>query len=293
MSLLLMDADGDGDIDSAEWAAGYAQLGKTAPGVPNPAVWYGTLPDGPAFRVEQISMQSMYTANAKGQMPPSQLVEKTDYRDETKKGIMVGYGGHVPRARDKVGGAPLGNLPGTPVSPNGKVGIDMEAMMSGKFKRDLPAGREKTFAQHTAGAEAGAYVSEARDQGASGGVKPKLYKAVRVCRRVLARARALVRTTRPRPIPEATAARTVHACTRCDVQRRSLHRLAPRRRCHRRRGCVPPHVLPAACASDAPALRTCLSAGLDPGLRRAHARGEVLVRLVDLCQPEAGGRRGE
>jgi len=177
MSLLLMDADGDGDIDSAEWAAGYAQLGKTAPGVPNPAVWYGTLPDGPAFRVEQISMQSMYTANAKGQMPPSQLVEKTDYRDETKKGIMVGYGGHVPRARDKVGGAPLGNLPGTPVSPNGKVGIDMEAMMSGKFKRDLPAGREKTFAQHTAGAEAGAYVSEARDQGASGGVKPKLYKA--------------------------------------------------------------------------------------------------------------------
>ena len=31
---------------------------------------------------------------------------------------MVGYMGHVPRARDKVEGSPLGNLPGTPVSPN-------------------------------------------------------------------------------------------------------------------------------------------------------------------------------
>jgi len=170
--LAALDADGDGDIDSSEWAAGYAQLGKSAPGVPNPAVWYGTLPDGPAFKIEQISMQKMYTANAAGQMPPSQLIEKTDYRDETKKGIMVGYGGHVPRARDKVGGAPLGNLPGTPVSPNGKVGIDMEAMMSGKFIRELPAGREKTFAQHAASPP---YVSEARDQGVSGGVKPKLY----------------------------------------------------------------------------------------------------------------------
>jgi len=170
--LAALDADGDGDIDSAEWAAGYAMLGKTAPGVPNPAVWYGTLPDGPGFKIEQISMQQMYKADNKGSMPPSQLVEKKDHRDETGKGIMVGYCGHVPRAREKVGGSPLGNLPGTPISPNGKVGIDMELMMNGIFKRDLPPDREKKFAQHeiTPG-----YVSEARDQAAAGGVKPQLY----------------------------------------------------------------------------------------------------------------------
>jgi len=152
--LASLDADGDGDIDSAEWAAGYAQLGKSAPGVPNPAVWYGTLPDGPAFKIEQTSMLKMYHA-------PSQLIEHPDFRDREAKGVMVGYAGHVPRARDKVGGSPLGNLPGTPVSPNGKVGIDMEAMMSGKFKRELPAGREKTFAQHST---IDNYTSEARDQ---------------------------------------------------------------------------------------------------------------------------------
>ena len=160
-AMAMLDADGDGDIDAAEWAAGYATLGKTAPGVPNPAVWYGTLPDGPAFRVEQISMQNMYVAKGTNQMPPSQLQEAPDYRDATGKGVMVGYSGHVPRARDKVGGSPLGNLPGTPVSPNGAVGIDMEAMMSGRFERTLPEGREKKFAQHeiTPG-----YVSEARDR---------------------------------------------------------------------------------------------------------------------------------
>ena len=86
--------------------------------------------------------------------------------------MRVGYAGHVPRARDTVGGSPLGNLPGTPVSPNGAVGIDMEAMMSGKFVRNLPEGREKTFAQHEVVPD---YASEARDQGVSGGVKPKLY----------------------------------------------------------------------------------------------------------------------
>jgi len=171
-AMAMMDKDGDGDIDSSEWAAGYAQLGKSAPGVPNPAVWYGTLPDGPGFKIEQISMQKMYVADGKGQFPNSQLKEVVDYRDQTKKGIMVGYGGHVPRARDKVGGSPQGNLPGTPVSPNGKVGIDMEAMMNGVMKRSLPAGREKTFAQHTIKTD---YTSEARDQGASGTKKPQLY----------------------------------------------------------------------------------------------------------------------
>jgi hypothetical protein len=139
--LAALDKDGDGDIDSSEWAAGYAALGAAAPGVPNPAVWYGTLPSGPSFSIEQTSMLKMYHA-------PSQLIEHADHRDEVP-GICVGYAGHVPRARDKVGGAPLGHLPGTPVSPTGAVGIDMEAMMSGKFKRALPEGREKTFSQHT------------------------------------------------------------------------------------------------------------------------------------------------
>ena len=162
--LASLDADGDGDIDSAEWAAGYAQLGKTAPGVPNPAVWYGTLPDGPAFKIEQISMNKMYTA-------PSQLTESKDFRNE-RPGVMVGYAGHVPRARDKVGGSPLGHLPGTPVSPNGKVGIDMEAMMNGQYNISLPEGREKTFAQMDT---KDGYTSEARDQGAQGKTKPKLY----------------------------------------------------------------------------------------------------------------------
>lgn len=162
--LAALDADGDGDIDSSEWAAGYAQLGKTAPCVPNPAVWYGTLPDGPAFKIEQVSMNKEYSA-------PSQLIEREDFRNE-RPGVMVGYAGHVPRARDKVGGSPLGHLPGTPVSPNGKVGIDMEAMMSGKFVRTLPPDRHKTFAQTDTKDN---YTSEARDWGATGKVKPQLY----------------------------------------------------------------------------------------------------------------------
>jgi len=181
--LAALDADGDGDIDSAEWAAGYAQLGKSAPGVPNPAVWYGTLPGGPSFSVEQVSMSKMYKAVGSNQMPPTQLPfdglpgGRSDYRDETGKGVMIGYAGHVPRARDKVGGAPLGNLPGTPVSPNGAVGIDMEAMMSGQFKRELPAGREAKYAHHADSVEQ--YVSEARNldpqKASNGGVKPTLY----------------------------------------------------------------------------------------------------------------------
>lgn len=43
---------------------------------------------------------------------------KPDHKDSVG-GIMTGYKGHVPRARDKIGANPLGGLPGTPVSPNG------------------------------------------------------------------------------------------------------------------------------------------------------------------------------
>ena len=85
---------------------------------------------------------------------------RKDFKGEVN-GIMIGYQGHVPRARDKVGGSPLGNLPGTPVSPNGKVGIDMEAMMNGQYNISLPEGREKTFAQFPI---QGDYTPEARDE---------------------------------------------------------------------------------------------------------------------------------
>ena len=189
-SLALLDKDGDGDIDSSEWAAGYAQLGAAAPGVPNPAVWYGTLPSGPSFSIEQTSMMKMYSA-------PSQLASEKDFRDNEAVGVIVGYAGHVPRARDKVGGSPLGHLPGTPASPVGMVGIDMEAMMSGKFKRELPPSRSKTFAQHVHKDPQNQYVSEAAsasvwsfgaglegvkmtydnsDVGTTGLPKPKLYQ---------------------------------------------------------------------------------------------------------------------
>jgi len=187
-SLAHLDADGDGDIDSSEWAAGYAQLGAAAPGVPNPAVWYGTLPSGPSFSIQQVGMDTMYSA-------PSQLGELEDFSAKEVPGVCVGYAGHVPRARDKVGGAPLGKLPGTPVSPVGAVGIDMEAMMSGKFKRELPEDRYKTFSQHTT--TNANYVTEAAsssvwsfgakldktegsfdssDVGTTGIPKPKMYK---------------------------------------------------------------------------------------------------------------------
>ena len=38
--------------------------------------------------------------------------------------------------------------------------------------------------------------------------------------------------------------------------------------------------------------RWCACAGLDPGLRWAQAGGQVLIRLVGVRQPEAGGRCG-
>lgn len=43
---------------------------------------------------------------------------KPDHKNSVG-GIITGYKGHVPRARDKIGSNPLGGLPGTPVSPNG------------------------------------------------------------------------------------------------------------------------------------------------------------------------------
>ena len=42
---------------------------------------------------------------------------KKDHHLEVN-GIMVGYQGHVPRARDKIGGCPLGKVPGRPGAPS-------------------------------------------------------------------------------------------------------------------------------------------------------------------------------
>jgi len=44
-------------------------------------------------------------------------VATKDFRGEVN-GIMIGYQGHVPRARDKIGSCPLGQVPGRPGAPS-------------------------------------------------------------------------------------------------------------------------------------------------------------------------------
>jgi len=109
------------------------------------------------------------------------LHAQVDYRDEVN-GVLVGYAGHVPRARDKVGGCPIGHTPGTPASPIGPVGINMETGI-----RELPADREEKFMQmytkggdvpnkYTAGMTSANYTSEARDpQNKSNTMRPKMF----------------------------------------------------------------------------------------------------------------------
>ncbi len=70
-----LDLDGDGDIDAEEWARGKALIEAQAPGVPNPAVWYATMPGDEAFRITQSGgFGEMTAADSKN--------ERTDYRDE-------------------------------------------------------------------------------------------------------------------------------------------------------------------------------------------------------------------
>ena len=107
---------------------------------------------------------------------------QVDHRDEVF-GVVVGYSGHVPRARDKVGNCPLGNAPGTPASPNGAVGVNMETGI-----RELPAWRPERYAMsykkgspdpantYSPGVTSAVYTSEARDpQNASNKMKPKMF----------------------------------------------------------------------------------------------------------------------
>ena len=70
-----LDLDGDGDIDAEEWARGKALIEAQAPGVPNPAVWYATMPGDEAFRITQ--------SGGFGEMTASESKnERTEYRDE-------------------------------------------------------------------------------------------------------------------------------------------------------------------------------------------------------------------
>jgi len=130
--------------------------------------------------------EAMQKALANGPPPPGAYDNKggfdgysqhaqVDYAMEVN-GVLVGYQGHVPRARDTVGTCPLGKVPGTPVSPTGKVGIDMEKMMSGEFVRVLqPAGTD--FKQYYRnGGDLSMYTSEARDpQNATNKMAPQMH----------------------------------------------------------------------------------------------------------------------
>jgi len=81
--------------------------------------------------------------------------KKADFHTEVN-GIMIGYQGHVPRARDKVGSCPLGRVPGRPGAPSlsGDAGFKMSSQ---SVKRT---------------AEPTLYQSEARDPQLAGTFKP-------------------------------------------------------------------------------------------------------------------------
>lgn len=85
--------------------------------------------------------------------------EKPNYQGEVN-GIMIGYQGHVPRARDKVGSCPLGGVPGRPGAQS-KSPIDPKGLV--QSSNSVNGAREPTL-----------YVSEAHDpQTKASFVKPK------------------------------------------------------------------------------------------------------------------------
>merc|ERR1719352_1159903 len=71
---------------------------------------------------------------------------KPDHKSAVN-GIMIGYQGHVPRARDKVGSCPLGAVPGRPGAPSLSAG----------------PGYVQSSKSVTRAPEPPLYVSEARD----------------------------------------------------------------------------------------------------------------------------------
>jgi len=85
--------------------------------------------------------------------------KKADYHNEVN-GIMIGYQGHVPRARDKVGSCPLGSVPGRPAAPN--------------RARNDPKGLKQTTKAVQGSDEPPLYISEAHDpQGKKVFTKPR------------------------------------------------------------------------------------------------------------------------
>jgi hypothetical protein len=80
---------------------------------------------------------------------------KSDYHKEVN-GIMVGYQGHVPRARDKIGGCPVGQVPGRPGAPSLSPGKGY--VQSSKSVQGRP--------------EAPLYISEAHDPQLASTFKP-------------------------------------------------------------------------------------------------------------------------
>ena len=63
--------------------------------------------------------------------------EKPDQKGSVN-GIMVGYQGHVPRARDKVGACPLGDVPGRPAAPNVSVSDPKGLVQTSKAPSGAP-----------------------------------------------------------------------------------------------------------------------------------------------------------
>jgi len=101
------------------------------------------------------------TPQHKSQVPFMAMVpeKKPDYHTEVN-GIMIGYQGHVPRARDKVGRNPLGSVPGRPAAPNLAV--------------NDPKGLKQTTKALRGTDEPALYISEAHDpQGKRAFAKPR------------------------------------------------------------------------------------------------------------------------
>lgn len=126
-------------------------------------------------------MQALKKALANGPAPPGAYDNKGGFDSYSQhaqvhyaqevNGVVVGYQGHVPRARDTVGTCPLGGTPGTPVSPTGKVGIDMETGIRTLQPKDT------FFAQVYKGSgDLPNYTSEARDpQNMSNKMAPQMH----------------------------------------------------------------------------------------------------------------------
>lgn len=68
----------------------------------------------PPQKGQETALPFMSMVNAERDGLP---VGTADYRGDVN-GIMIGYQGHVPRARDKIGSCPLGNVPGRPGAPS-------------------------------------------------------------------------------------------------------------------------------------------------------------------------------